>query len=312
MRSTGTRVRVDGKTLTVRNLEKVFYPAVGFTKADVLEYYLRVAPVLLPHLRDRPLTLKRYPEGVEGEFFYEKNCPSHRPSWLKTAPAAVGHQGERVEFCLVNDLPSLAWAANLADLELHPSLSLWHHLNRPTVVAFDLDPGPPAGILECCEVALWLKEMLDRLDLASFPKTSGSKGLQIYVPLNTPVSYDETKPFARALAELLERRHPEKVVSTQKRSLRIGKVLVDWSQNDRHKTTVSVYSLRARERPLVSTPLEWEEVAGALEAQQARRLEFDAPMVPERVEKRGDLFAPVLGLRQRLPSGSREARAPAR
>ncbi|MBI3180591.1 MAG: ATP-dependent DNA ligase [Myxococcales bacterium] len=312
MPSDSTRLKLEGKTLELSNLDKVLYPEVAFTKQQVIEYYIRIAPVLLPHLKDRPLTLKRYPEGVEGPYFYEKNCPPHRPRWVKTAPIYSEHREGKIDFCLVDDLPTLVWLANLAALELHPSLSLWRNMDRPTAMAFDLDPGPPADVVDCCEVALHLREMLEGLGLSCFPKTSGGKGLQVYVPLNTPLTYEDTKTFSRAIAELLERRHPEKVVSNMAKSLRIGKVLVDWSQNDRHKTTVSVYSLRARERPTASTPLEWEEVMDALESGKARLLDFDAAAVLHRVEERGDLFAPVLELKQRLPAPYREARAPSR
>jgi bifunctional non-homologous end joining protein LigD len=270
------------------------YPAIGFTKGQVIDYYTRVAPVLLPHLRDRPLTLKRYPNGVDGGHFYEKNCPSHRPDWVRTE-----HIGD-IDYCICDDLPTLVWTANLADLELHPSLSRADPVERPTTMAFDLDPGEPAGILECRQVALWLRELLERLGLECFPKTSGSKGLQVYVPLNTEdVTYDDnTKRLSQAIARLLEAEHPELVVSTQKKELRRGKVLIDWSQNDEHKTTVCVYSLRARERPTVSTPLDWDEVEAAKEIAD---LVFDSDEVLERVERRGDLFAPVADMKQELP-----------
>ena len=269
------------------------YPAVGFTKGELIDYYTRVAPAVLPHLRGRPLTLKRYPNGVEQGYFYEKNCPSHRPHWVATS-----HIGD-IDYCLCEDLPTLVWAANLADLELHPSLSLAEAIERPTAMAFDLDPGPPAGLMECRQVALWLRETLGQIGLECFPKTSGSKGLQVYVPLNVDgVSYDDTKPLSHALARHLEGEHPELVVSSQKKELRRGKVLIDWSQNDEHKTTVSVYSLRARERPTVSTPLDWRELQSAAGPDD---LTFEADDVLERVEEQGDLFAPVAELRQRPP-----------
>jgi bifunctional non-homologous end joining protein LigD len=293
-------VEVEGKRLKLSNLEKVLYPAVGFTKGEVIDYYTRIAPVLLPHLRGRPLTLKRYPDGVEGQYFYEKQCPSHRPDWVSTAP--VKANGKTIDFCLANDLPTLVWTSNLADLELHTSLSLAKDTKRPTMMVFDLDPGAPAAILESVQVGLWLREVLDELGLESFPKTSGSKGFQIYVPLNTPrVTYDDTKPFARALAQLLEKQHPELVVSKQKKELRKGKVLVDWSQNNDFKTTICVYSLRARERPTVSTPVEWAEASSALRKKDTERLVFDYEAVLKRVERLGDLFEPVLKLKQRLP-----------
>jgi bifunctional non-homologous end joining protein LigD len=293
-------VEVEGKRLKLSNLEKVLYPAVGFTKGAVIDYYTRIAPVLLPHLKARPLTLKRYPDGVEGQYFYEKQCPSHRPDWVSTAP--VKANGKTIDFCLANDLPTLVWTSNLADLELHTSLSLAKDIQRPTMMVFDLDPGAPAAILECVQVGLWLREVLAELGLESFPKTSGSKGFQVYVPLNTPrVTYDDTKPFSHALAQLLEQQHPKLIVSKQKKELRKGKVLVDWSQNNDFKTTICVYSLRARERPTVSTPVEWAEAESALKKKDAERLVFDYEAVLKRVEQKGDLFEPVLKLKQRLP-----------
>ncbi|GEJ56115.1 non-homologous end-joining DNA ligase [Anaeromyxobacter diazotrophicus] len=295
-------VQIGGRRLELSNLEKVFYPATGFTKGQVIDYYLRIAPALLPHLRDRPLTLKRYPEGAQGPHFYEKRCPAHRPAWLRTAGVWSGVQEEEIRFCVVDDLASLIWAVNLADLEMHTYLHRAPAVDRPTALVFDLDPGPPADVVQCCEVARVLKGLFDRLGLASFPKTSGSKGLQVYVPLNTPVGYAATKPFARAVAELLERERPDLVVSSMKKALRAGKVLVDWSQNDAHKTTVCAWSLRAKERPTVSTPLRWEEVEAALAARDPAALAFDAAEALRRFERDGDLFAPVLKLRQRLPA----------
>jgi bifunctional non-homologous end joining protein LigD len=251
----------------------------------------------LPHLQDRPLTLKRYPNGVEGGHFYEKQCPSHRPEWVRSEP--VGLSSKTIQFCICDDLPTIVWLANLADLELHPSLSKVPEVERPTIMAFDLDPGPPAGIPQCCEVALTLRDALSRIGLESFAKTSGSKGIQVYVPLNVDdVDYDHgTKRLSQALARHLEGEHPKLIVSSQKKELRKGKVLIDWSQNDEHKTTVSVYSLRARELPTVSTPLDWDEV----EAADPPALVFEAGDLLERVEERGDLFAPVHELKQRLP-----------
>ena len=294
-------VEVDGRRLKLSNLDKVFYPAVGFTKGQVIDYYTRVAPALLPHLRDRPLTLKRYPDGVEGQFFYEKQCPSYRPDWIDTVAVYSRRNKREINFCLANDLPTLVWLVNLADLELHTSLSKAKDVLRPTMMVFDLDPGPPAAVLECAEVALELREMLGGVGLESFPKTSGSKGIQVYVPLNRKVTYDDTKPFARAVARLLEKERPGQVVSSMKKEVRRGKVFVDWSQNDDHKTTTCVYSLRARERPTASTPLRWEEVEDAFGAGDADRLVFEAGDVIERVSEHGDLFAPVLELRQQLP-----------
>jgi bifunctional non-homologous end joining protein LigD len=293
------QVEVDGRELSISNLGKVLYPEAGFTKGEVLDYYARVSDALLPHLRGRALTLNRFPNGVGSGSFYEKRCPGHRPDWVATAKIEMG--SETLEFCLCDDRPTLVWLAQLAALELHPSLSLASDPECPTVLAFDLDPGPPAGILECCEVAQRLRELLGRLGLESFPKTSGSKGLQVYVPLEGEATYEETKPFAHAVAKLLERERPDEIVSRMTKALRKGKVFVDWSQNDRAKTTVAVYSLRARERPTVSTPVSWEEVEGAARDGDVESLRFEAPEVLERVGGRGDLFAPVLELRQPLP-----------
>jgi bifunctional non-homologous end joining protein LigD len=281
------------------------YPSTGFTKGAVIDYYRRIAPALLGHLRDRALTMKRYPDGVEGQYFYETECPSHRPEWVRTAPIKTeGRRGGRrktINFCVIDDLPTLVWAANLADLELHTSLSLVDDVKRPTMVVFDLDPGAPADIISCARVALSLRELLDELGLQCFAKTSGSKGLHFYIPLNTPVTYDETKPFAHALAGLMEKRHSKEVTSKMKKELRKGKVFIDWSQNDDFKTTVCAYSLRARERPTVATPVSWEEVESALDAQDPDQLSFEADEVLDRADQRGDLFAPLLELEQTLP-----------
>ena len=296
-----TPIEVQGRRLNVSNLEKVLYPSAGFTKRQVLDYYVRVAPFLVPHLEGRALTMKRYPDGVDGEFFYEKNAPKHRPDWVKTAPVYSRHNRRTLEFILVNDLPTLVWLANLASLELHPSLALADDLARPTMMVFDLDPGPPANVVQCAQVALWLRELFEQFSLKSFPKTSGSKGLQIYVPLNTPVTYDATKGFAHAVARLLAESHPEQVVSEMKKEIRGGKVFIDWSQNDEHKTTVSIYSLRARERPTVSTPVSWDEVAEAWKKKKAEKLVFEAGQTLKRCEAMGDLSAPLLTLKQKLP-----------
>jgi bifunctional non-homologous end joining protein LigD len=294
-------VEIGGKHLSLTNLDKVLYPAAGFTKGQVIDYYARVAPVLVPHLVGRPLTLKRYPGGVDAEYFFEKNAAKHRPDWVKTAPIWSERNGHDINYLLANDLPTLVWIANLAGLELHPSLSLAKDINCPTMMVFDLDPGAPANIVQCCQVGMWLRKIFDQFGMQSFPKTSGSKGLQIYVPLNTSTSYDQTKPFAHALARLLESDHRDLVVSDMKKELRVGKVLVDWSQNDEHKTTIAIYSLRARERPTVSTPVKWEEVEAALKKKDPNLLVFEAGQVLKRVEKIGDLFAPVLTLKQKLP-----------
>jgi bifunctional non-homologous end joining protein LigD len=294
-------VNVEGRELSLSNLDKVLYSEAGFTKGQVIDYYVRVAPMLLPHLAGRPLTLKRYPNGVDGMFFYEKNCPRHRPEWVATAPIWSEGNHRWMEYCLVQNLPTLVWAANLASLELHTSLSNASAMPHPSCIVFDLDPGAPANIVQCCQVGLWVHDAFARFGLRSFPKTSGSKGLQIYIPLNSGISYTETKPFAHQLALSLERRHPELVVSDMKKSIRPGKVLVDWSQNDEHKTTVCAYSLRARQHPTVSTPVSWAEVTRCLESADPASLEFTAPQVLERVERHGDLFAPVLTRHQQLP-----------
>jgi bifunctional non-homologous end joining protein LigD len=296
-----SEVEVDGRRLKLSNLDKVLYPDAGFTKAQVIDYYIRVAPVLLPHLRGRPLTLKRYPEGVRGSFFYEKNCPSHRPDWVATARIWSEGNHRWMDYCLAQDLPTLVWAANLADLELHTSLALSRNIEQPTAMVFDLDPGEPAGIVQCCHVGLWLRDFLEGAGLKAFAKTSGSKGLQVYVPLNMKVEYPETKSFSRELARKLEREHPDLVVSDMKKSLRNGKVFVDWSQNDQHKTTVCVYSLRAKERPTVSCPVTWIEVENCLVKKSPAPLVFDSEQVLHRVNEHGDLFEPVLKLKQKLP-----------
>ena len=279
----------------------MLWPETGFTKGEVIDYYARIADALLPHLRGRPLTLKRYPNGVAASSFYEKRCPKHRPEWVETAPIWSGRNEGDIDYCLCNDRATLIWMAQLAALELHPSLSLAEGIERPTVLAFDLDPGAPAGILECCRVGLRLRELFSGVGLECLPKASGSKGLQVYVPLNTTISYAQTKPFAKAVAELLEGQMPKLVVSRMSKSLRKGRVLVDWSQNDQHKTTVSVYSVRARERPTVSTPVSWDEVRACLDAGDASLLSFDTEQVLGRADELGDLFAPALRVQQRLP-----------
>jgi bifunctional non-homologous end joining protein LigD len=297
----GVEVQVEGRTLRLTNLDKVLWPRTGFTKRDVVDYLVHVAPVLLPHLEGRPLTLKRYPNGVEGQHFYEKQCPSHRPDWVRTAKVLAG--SKTITFCVAEDVATLVWLGNLADLELHTPMARAPDVGRPTMLVFDLDPGPPATIVECCRVGLWLRGMFDGLGLRSVAKTSGSKGLQVYVPLNGQgVTYDATKGFAKAVAELLEQAEPGLVVSRQTKALRPGKVLVDWSQNDEHKTTVCVYSLRARERPTVSTPVTWDEVEACARAGDPELLVFEARTVLERVERDGDLFADALSVVQSLPA----------
>src|SRR5215467_11736882 len=292
---------VKGKKLSVSNLNKVLYPKVGFTKGQVIDYYIRIAPVLLPHLKDRPLTMKRYPNGVDKEFFYEKNCPTHRPNWVQTAKVWSEGNNKFMNYCLAQDLPTLVWAANLADLELHTSLAKKNDVARPTMMVFDLDPGAPADIVQCCQVGLWLRDLLSKMKLKSWAKTSGSKGLQVYVPLNTPVSYDDTKGLSRSVAQYLERDHPGLVTSNMSKALRKAKVFVDWSQNDEHKTTICVYSLRAKEEPTVSTPVTWSEVENCFKKKNAQLLRFRSDQVLTRVEKQGDLFERIEGLKQKLP-----------
>jgi bifunctional non-homologous end joining protein LigD len=292
---------VEDRKIQVSNLDKVLYPKVGFTKGQVIDYFIRVAPVLLPHLKDRPLTMKRYPNGVDSEFFYEKNCPSHRPKWVQTAKVWSEGNQRIMHYCLVNDLPTLVWAGNLADLELHTSLSRKGNIECPTAMVFDLDPGPPADIVQCCQVGVWLRDLLMEVKLKSWAKTSGSKGLQVYVPLNTAITYDETKNLSRALAQHLENEHADRVTSNMSKAVRKGKVFVDWSQNDEHKTTVCVYSLRAKEEPTVSTPVTWDEVENCLKKEKAGLLKFRSDQVLARVKKSGDLFEAVEKLKQKLP-----------
>jgi len=298
------QVEVEGKELKLSNLDKVLYPQAGFTKGEMVDYYAKVAPVLVPHLSGRAVTLRRFPEGVEDldAAFFEKRCPKHRPKWVKTAKVEAGPRAGVIEFCVCDSLPTLVWMAQLAAIELHPSLSLGRKPSQPTVVAFDLDPGPPADIVDCSRVALRLRELLAQLDLECFAKTSGSKGMQLYVPLNTKTSYEETRPFAQAVAQTIANQTPENVLAKMgKKTDRSGKLLIDWYQNNERKTTIAVYSLRARERPTCSTPVTWEEVEKAAESGDGSHLVFEASDVLERIEQHGDLFAPVLELKQKLP-----------
>lgn len=293
-------ITVQGIELKLTNLDKIFYPD-GFTKGQVLDYYIRIAPVLLPHIADRPMSLKRYPHGTEEKFFYQKECPASRPAWFATVPVWSDSREKHINFCVIDSLPSLIWSANMSVLELHPSLSRITELSRPAVLVFDLDPGEPASMIECAEVGLLLRAALAAFDLESFPKTSGSKGLQIYVPLNTACDYEQTKAFAQQLAKALQRSRPDLVVANMRKALRVGKVFIDWSQNDEHKTTISVYSLRAKARPTASAPVRWTEVEAVLKTRNPSLLEFTGQQVLERVEKLGDLFSDVLSLRQELP-----------
>ena len=295
-------VTVRGKQLKLTNGDKLLYPEAGVTKGDVIGYYERVSDVLLPHLKGRALTMKRYPNGVDEQFFFQKDAPKHRPDWVRTEPIWTRSNGRDVNFLTINSLPALIWIANLASLELHTTMSRAKTSKRPTMMVFDLDPGPPATMVECCQVALMLRSLAADLGLELYPKTSGSKGLQVYVPLNTPsASFEQTKPFALAVAKLLEQQHPDLVVSNMRRELREGRVLVDWSQNDDMKTTICVYSLRARPRPTVSTPVTWQEVEATADGGDPSTLVFEWPQVLERIESHGDLFEPVLKHRQQLP-----------
>ena len=294
-------IEIEGRELKLTNLDKVLYPAAGFTKGQLIDYYVRIAPYLLPHLHERPLTMKRYPEGVGGFFFYEKNCPKHRPDWVQTAKIWSNGNNRWMYYCMVQDVATLVWAANLADIELHTSLSLGKKIEQPTMLVFDLDPGAPANMVQCCQVGLWVRDIFASLGMESFPKTSGSKGLQVYIPLNTLITYEETKPFAHELARLLERAYPDKIVSDMKKSLRVGKVFVDWSQNDQYKTTVCVYSMRAKDRPTVSTPVTWQEVERCHKKADGNLLVFESQQTIDRATKHGDLFESVLKLKQKLP-----------
>jgi len=298
------QVEVDGRELKLTNLDKVLYPEAGFTKGEMVDYYAKVADAMVPHLKGRAVTLRRFPEGVDDldSAFFEKRCPKHRPRWVKTTNVRAGPNAGNIDFCVCDGRPTLVWMAQLAAIELHPSLSLGRAPTRPTVLAFDLDPGPPADVVDCCRVALRLRELFAHFDVQSFAKTSGSKGMQVYVPLNSKkVNYETTKPFAKAIAQLLEKQTPDLVVSKMKKVERGGKVFVDWSQNHRSKTTIAVYSLRAREQPTVSTPVRWDEVEAAAESGDGSELVFEAGAVLERIERHGDLFAPVLELEQTLP-----------
>jgi bifunctional non-homologous end joining protein LigD len=296
-------VEVEGRELKLTNLDKVLWPKAGFTKGEMLDYYARIAPALIPHLKGRAVTLRRFPEGVDNleAAFFEKRCPKHRPGWMKTVTVVAGPHAGEIDFCTVGDLPSLMWLAQLATIELHPSLSLARKPEQPTVLAFDLDPGPPANVVDCCRIGLQLRAMFAAFELECYAKTTGSKGLQVYLPLNAKADYEQTKPFARAIAQFLEKETGE-VVSKMSKEVRKGKVFVDWSQNHPRKTTVAVYSMRARERPTVSTPVSWDEVTRCAEKGDAELLVFEASDVLERVERDGDLFAPVLERKQRLPS----------
>lgn len=294
-------VEIDGRRLSVSNLEKVMYPEIGFTKAQVIEYYVKIAPVMIEHIGDRGVTLRRWPDGVDAESFFEKRCPSHRPDWVTTCEGP-GDRGGPIGYCRLDSVAALAWTANLAALEIHSPMARCRDMDTPTMLVFDLDPGPPATIAECCQVALDIQGVLDSVGLAAFPKTSGNKGMQLYVPLNTVAAHDHASEFALAVAQLLEKQHPDRVLSNMAKDQRKGKVFIDWSQNSRHKTTVAPYSLRANDRPTVSTPLTWHEVSDGADGLP---LIFETGDVLERVEELGDLFADTLVLEQELPAPGR-------
>jgi bifunctional non-homologous end joining protein LigD len=291
-----------GRTVVkLSNLNKILYPAAGFTKGDMISYYLRVADYILPHLKQRKLTRKRYPDGVDKIFFFEKNCPSYHPDWVATSRVDSSKRENGLHYCVADNKATLAWLANLAAIEFHTLLSKGDDVTRPTYMVFDLDPGAPADILDCIRIGQRLRGMMKGLGLECFPKTSGGKGLHLYIPLNTPCTFDDTKDFSRAVAQALERDDPDHVTHVMRKDIRGGKIFVDWSQNDEHKTTSCVYSLRARERPTISTPVTWDELEHAAKKKKPELLVFEAADVLDRVEKHGDHFAPVLKLKQKLP-----------
>lgn len=296
-----TFVEVAGKRLPLSNLEKDLYPSYGFTKARILEYYRRIAEFILPHLHARALTLKRYPEGVEKDFFFEKRCPSHRPAWVKTAEIRRDDH-EKMTVCLVNDLETLIWVENLASLELHVPLARTGSPETPDSMVFDLDPGHQANILDCAKVALILRDLLSGLQLACYPKTSGKKGLHVYVPLNRKeATFKETKEFSKAVAVIMQKNYPDLVTAKMAKEYRKQKVFINWSQNDATKTMICVYSLRAREKPIVSFPLAWKELENLTGRDDAEQLQVLHSEAISRTEKQGDLFRDVITKKQKLP-----------
>jgi len=296
---TDSLVTIDGRQLKLTNLEKVLYPETGFTKGEVIDYYARIAPTLLTHLGDRGITMRRFPNGVDDKSFFEKRCPKHRPSWIPTAPGP-GDSGGDIGYCRFDEPAALVWAANMAALELHVPMAKSDDLDTPLAMVFDFDPGAPAAIKECCEIALWVREVLAAVELDGWCKTSGSKGLQMYVPLNTPCTHEAAAEFALAVGQVLERQHRDRVTTVMAKVERPGKIFVDWSQNARFKTTIGVYSMRARPEPTVSTPVTWAEVESGASGEAA--LKFTFRDVLERVERDGDLFEPVLTTKQSLPA----------
>jgi bifunctional non-homologous end joining protein LigD len=301
-------LKVGGRTVKLSRLDKVLFPETGFTKANLIDYYIRISRFVLPHLRNQPVTLKLFPDGIHGKSFYQKDAPAHMPKWVKTADVSRVSGESQIHYPLLNDLPSLVWSANMTNIELHTLLARAPKIEQPTMIMFDLDPGPPAGLIECTRVALWLRDLLDQLKLQCFVKSSGSKGLHFCVPLNTRVGYEETQPFAEALAKLLERQHPDLVVSVMAKARREGKVFIDWSQNVDFKSTVCVYSMRAkRERPFISMPLSWDDLEHALQRHDPSLLETEPDEAIRRCESSGDLFAPLLKLKQQIPRQWRQA-----
>ncbi len=296
---TSTEVEIERRKLKLSNLDKVLWPLAGYTKGQMIDYYMEIGPVLLPHIAGRPMTLRRFPEGVEHLNWYQTQCRG-RPEWLPTHPITTA-TGETHHYCLVNDIASLVWVANLGTIELHPFLAPADRSGQPTVAVFDLDPGSPADVIDCCEVALWLRERLESEGLASFAKTSGSAGLHVYVPLNSETSFEQTKSFARAIARLLGEKHPDRIIDQMTRSLRAGRVLIDWLQNDPTRSTVAPYSLRGMAWPTVSMPVTWREIEEALSLRRPERLTFTATEVKDRIAKVGDPFQPVLQTKQSLP-----------
>lgn len=298
-------ITIARRKIAVTNLDKVFYPTSGFTKGDLLRYYQAIAPVILPHLADRPVTLKRYPDGVTGTSFYEKRCPGKRPRWITSAKVRSTLHGS-IDFCVVANAPTLLWQTNRAAIEFHPYLYRTTQEDQPTMLVFDLDPGAPATLADCLDIAVLLRDILADQGLQSFAKTSGGKGLHIGVPLRG-AAFPEVKSFAHALADLLAHEEPKRITSTMAKRERTGRVFIDWSQNDHGKTTVCAYSLRARERPTVSTPVSWDEIDAARRRGTTKQLHFEADDVLRRVADIGDLFAPTLTLRQKLPQPARTA-----
>jgi bifunctional non-homologous end joining protein LigD len=301
MAGPSVEVEVDGRRLSLSNLDKVLYPETGFTKGEVIDYYARIAPVMLPHIEHRALTFKRFPNGVDGGSFFEKRCPKHRPPWMPTAGGPGDGKGT-IQYCEVDEQAALVWAGNMAALELHAPMARAEDIESPRAIVFDLDPGAPATIVECAQVGLLIRDMLDNLSLEVCAKTSGSKGMQLYVPLNTPATHEGAGDFALAVGQLIERDHPKDVTTIMRKDIRGGKIFIDWSQNTRHKTTIAPYSLRARPHPTVSTPVSWDEVDACANGEAP--LVFEAADVLARVEELGDLFAPVLELKQKLPTPS--------